>query len=474
MIRRRDFAKVMLAFALVAWPTLGRADAQWRAGAAKVKITPPKFMPMAGYAGRGAKHAQEKLTDLWAKALLLEDADGHRALWITLDVIGADRALSMSVCEELQKRYGLSRDQIALCFSHTHTGPVVAKNLRPMHYMMLGEADRRLVDGYAELLQKQIVTVAGEALEDVAPAEIAWGSGTATFAVNRRNNPAARVPQWREEGKLRGPRDHDVPVLAVREAGGKLKAVVFGYACHCTVLSSFQWSGDYAGFAQIEVEKAHPGCIALFWAGCGGDQNPLPRRKVELARNYGKELGEAVSAVLEGQTHAVVPGLKTSYCEIDLALDKLPARERLQQDAQSTNKYVAARAKRLIEQLDAGHPLSKTYPYPIGVWRIGRQVTFVILGGEVVVDFALRLKTELGDPELKRTNVWVAGYSNDVMAYIPSLRVLREGGYEGGGAMVYYGLPTVWAPEVEEAIVRNVHRQVEALRAASPSRASDH
>ena len=61
-------------------------------------------------------------------------------------------------------------------------------------------------------------------------------------------------------------------------AESKLKAALFGYACHCTVLSFRQWLGDYAGFAHMELDKRHPGCVALFWAGCRCDQNPLPRR----------------------------------------------------------------------------------------------------------------------------------------------------------------------------------------------------
>jgi len=459
MIQRRDFVKRALFLIVLAAPLAAHAAAPWRAGVAKVNVTPPKFMPMSGYASRGAKHAEGKLTDLWAKALVLQDADGRRGLLITIDVIGFDRGLSQAVCGELQQRYGLKRDQIALCFSHTHTGPVVAKNLRPMHYMLLDQADRRLVDEYAKLLQQRVVAVAGEAIARLAPASLAWGSGTATFAVNRRNNPAAEVARLRSEGKLRGPHDHDVPVLAVKDTDGKLAAVVFGYACHCTTLSSFQWSGDYAGFAQIEVEAAHPDCVALFWAGCGGDQNPLPRRQVELARQYGRQLAEAVAAVIEGEMRPLEPTLKTSYREIDLALAELPDREQLQQDARSRNKYVAARAQHLLKQLDAGRPLSQTYPYPIGVWRIGEEVALVILGGEVVVDFALRLKAELGDKDARGTNVWVAAYSNDVMAYIPSLRVLKEGGYEGADAMVYYGLPTVWAEGVEEAVIGEVHRQ---------------
>ena len=433
-------------------------DLTWQAGLARVNITPPQFMPMAGYASRGAGHAQEKLTDLWAKALLLEDGAGHRGLLITLDVIGLDRGLSLSLCSQLQRQFGLQRDQIALCASHTHTGPVVAKNLRPMHYLSLAESDRQLVDDYARLLEEKIVAVAGEAIGNLAPARLDWGSGSATFAVNRRNNPADEVPQRREAGQLVGPHDHAVPVLAVRRADGKLEAAVFGYACHCTVLSSFQWSGDYAGFAQSEIEDQHPGCTALFWAGCGGDQNPLPRRSVELARQYGGQLAGAVCAVLGGELRPVRSELTTSYREIDLALDPLPDREQLTQDAQSTDQHVAARAKHLLKQMDESGPLSATYPYPVAVWHLGKEVAFVILGGEVTVDYALRLKRELGAGELQQTNVWVAAYANDVMAYIPSRRVLDEGGYEGATAMVYYGLPTRWAPAVEETVVEEVRR----------------
>jgi hypothetical protein len=95
------------------------------------------------------------------------------------------------------------------------------------------------------------------------------------------------------------------------------------------------------------------------------------------------------------------------------------------------------------------------------VWRLGSGPTLVALGGEVVVDYSLRLKKELGPDR-----TWVAGYANDVMAYIPSYRILKEGGYEGGGAMLYYGLPTVWGPRVEELIVKAVHDQVKRVRAS--------
>lgn len=444
-----------LIFVLFCWSFHSQVEAAWKAGAAKINITPDEYMLMAGYGGRDDP-ANGKVTDLWAKALVLEDAEGERGVVITLDLVGIDRTLSVAICKSLAEEHGLTRRQISICTSHTHTGPAVGMNLGPLHYLITNEAMQKQVDEYAIVLHNKVVKVVGEAIANISASQLSWGNGRATFAVNRRENkPYDKVPQWRTEGVLKGPIDHDVPVLAVRDAEGKLTSVLFGYACHATVLSFTQWSGDYPGFAQIELENLHPGCVALFWAGCGADQNPLPRRTVEVAQHYGRRLANAVDSVL--LTSSMIPiegGLATSYAEIDLPLAELPSKEQIVKDTDSSNRYVAARAKMLLKQLENG-PLSQTYPYPIGSWKIGGDVQFISLGGEVVVDFAIRLKAELTG-----SKTWVAGYANDVMAYIPSRRVLTEGGYEGGGAMVYYGLPSVWAPVVENDIVHEVHRQL--------------
>ena len=435
-------------------------DFAWKAGAAKVAITPNEPMWMAGYAAR-TRPADGKLTELWAKSLVLEDDDGNRGVVVTLDLVGIDRTLSQAICDSLKEQYDLQREQIVICTSHTHSGPVVGHNLAPLHYLLLDESQRQAVDGWVATFQKQVVAMVGEAIGKLAPSELMWGSGTATFAVNRRENSAATVPQWRTEGKLKGPSDHDVPVLAVRDADEKLTAVLFGYACHATTLSGYQWSGDYPGYAQIELEKEHPGCVALFFAGCGADQNPLPRRSVELAQHYGQRLATAVDSVLmTSQMHPVEGALRTTFAEIDLPLDTLPTREEIELNSKSDNRYEVARAAMLLEQIDEGSPLSQTYPYPVSAWSIGDDLQFVTLGGEVVVDYAIRFKSEFAG-----TQIWVAGYANDVMAYVPSRRVLAEGGYEGGGAMVYYGLPTAWSPRIENDIVNEVHRQIEFVSA---------
>ncbi|HUE72815.1 MAG TPA: neutral/alkaline non-lysosomal ceramidase N-terminal domain-containing protein [Pirellulaceae bacterium] len=459
MIDTRRIGSLVMAAVLGCLVTsLATAADTWKAGAAKANITPPSLMWMAGYGSRD-HIAEGKLTDLWAKALVLEDPSGQRAALVTLDLVGIDRGLSQAICQELQSKYGLKRDQIAISTSHTHTGPVVARNLRPMHYMLLNAEQRKQVDDYAMLVEEQIVSVVGEAIEKLAPSQVSWGSGKTTFAVNRRTNKEPMVPEQREAGRLVGPVDHDVPVLAVRDPSGKLTAVTFGYACHATVLSFYQWSGDYPGFAQMALEEKHPGCVALFWAGCGADQNPLPRRTVEKAKEYGGRLAAAVEDVLTAPMTAVTGSLQPTYAEIEAPLGDLPTRDQLVAEAQSKDKFVASRAKSLLEDVDGGKSLRQTYPYPVQIWNVGPDVTWVFLGGEVVVDFAVRLKSELTG-----TRTWVAGYCNDVMAYIPSRRVLIEGGYEGGGAMVYYGMPTIWAPQIEEVIVAEVHRQSKAGR----------
>lgn len=431
------------------------AGPTWKAGFGTANITPERFMWMSGYGGRTAP-ADGKETDLWAKAAVLRTPEGGTLVLVTLDLVGIDRGTSQAACRLIQEKHGLPREAVILSVSHTHCGPVVGTNLRTMYFF--DDEQAKLVDDYAAKLPGQILKAVDAAAANLGPVTLTSGVGTAGFAVNRRANREADVPTLRERGELKGPVDHDVPVLAARDAAGKLKGVVFGYACHATVMGYQKWSGDYPGFAMIELEKAHPGAVAMFWAGCGADQNPLPRRTVERAKDYGRQLAAAVDAVLAKPMAPVAPAVRASYQEIELPLAEVPTREALVKDSVGDNKVVAARAKMLLKKLAAGEAIPGSYPYPVQTWRLGEGVTLVALGGEVVVDYSLRLKKEHGP------GLWAMGYANDVMAYIPSARVLREGGYEGGGSMPIYGLPAVWGPKVEELIVAEVARQVKQVR----------
>jgi neutral ceramidase len=434
-------------------------EASWKAGTARAAITPKDSSWMSGYAAR-TKPSQGAVHDLWAKALALEDSNGRRGVLITLDVCGIGGDVSNRVRDAIRARNRLERDQIVLACSHTHSGPVVGRNLLSMY--KLDARQKELIVVYTQFLEKTLVELAGQAIERLANARLGWGIGRCDFAVNRRANKEADVPALRGRLELLGPVDHDVPVLRVDRADGTLLAAIIGYACHCTVLDGYQFCGDYAGFAQVELEARHSGAQAMFVAGCGGDQNPIPRRSLDLAARYGKELAESCDRVLAGPLRRVETALQSTYEEVPLAFAPLPSKEKIEDDAKSANFYTASRAKLLLETITKRGALETTYPYPVQVWSLG-DLTWVFLGGEVVVDYSLRIKRNLGS-----SNVWVSAYCNDVMAYIPSKRVLLEGGYEGGGAMLYYGLPASWSPDVEETIMQALARRIRAVK--SPSR----
>ncbi len=442
--------------ALASLSSFLRAEDGWKAGAASVAITPSESLWMAGYGSRTAP-AEGKETDLFAKALVLEDASGKRGVVVTLDLVGIDRGFAGRVTDALAKQHQFSRESVALSTSHTHSGPVVGQNLAPLHYERLEPEQQRKIDTYADELLGKITAAVGEAVGALVPARLQWGSGKCTFAVNRRENKEPEVPAERTKGNLNGPVDHDVPVLSVRDSESGLKAVLFGYACHATVLSGQTWNADYPGYAQTALEARYPGAVALFWAGCGADQNPIPRRELPLAEKYGAELAARVGDVLDSPMAELPPKLACAYQEISAPLDTLPSTEEIRANAASTDRFQVARAKYLLRKIEEKGGLEGAYPYPVAVWTLGGEVDFVLLGGEVVVDYALRLKRER-----RGTATWVAGYSNDVMSYIPSRRVLKEGGYEGATSNVYYGLPTLWHESLEETIAKAVHDLVPA------------
>jgi hypothetical protein len=430
------------------------ANDAWKAGASKAVITPTTPMWMAGYSSRD-RPAQGKLHDLWVRAIAIEDASGKRVVMVTLDVCGIDRKLSTRIRDRIQQQHKLGREAVAICSNHTHSGPMVGDNLRGMNF--LDEQQQKYVTDYTAELEEKVVATVADAINRLVPAKLAWAMGKATFAVNRRENQEAKVPALREAGQLKGPVDHELPVMTVTSADGdKPIAIVFGYACHGTTTAVYEWSGDWPTVACMDVEKMYPGATALCWIGCAGDQNPLPRRSYQLLLDYGRQAAEGVSnAINAGGMKPVAPAkITASYGEIDLPFDALPAKEKFEADLKSENKFVVNRAKILLGKIARDGKLATHYPYPVQFWRLGEGVRWVLLGGEVVVDYSLRLKKELG-PE----PVWIAAYANDVMAYIPSRRVLGEGRYEADESMLYYALPTKWAPEVEELVVKEVHRQ---------------
>ncbi|HJN08609.1 MAG: neutral/alkaline non-lysosomal ceramidase N-terminal domain-containing protein [Pirellulaceae bacterium] len=435
------------------------AEPSWRAGVARTKITPKGAYWMGGYASR-KRPSEGTLQDLYAKAIAIEDDDGSRVVIVTTDLLVITRDLGEAVKRRVAEQHKLPHSRLLLNCSHTHCGPEIRLYRETLHNIPPDLA--RKMREYVKQLEDKLVQLVGAAIDNQAPARLSYSEGKAMFAVNRRNNRAADVPRLRSEGKLVGPVDHGVPVLKVTDAKGHVKAILFGYACHNTVMSFYQTSGDYAGFAQQYLQDTHPEAIAMFVMGAGGDQNPEPRRKVEYLHQYGQALADAVEAALNGQRREVTGSLRAALAEAPLEFQPHAAAEMLQTQTKSSNPYQRWKANFILSELDAGRRIPRQYGLPIQVIAFGDDLMMVAIGGECVVDYSLRTKRQYhrnGGPA-----IWVAGYSNDVFGYLPTLRVLKEGGYEGGGHMVYTKFPGPFTETVETRVFETIERLVQEVR----------
>lgn len=428
-----------------------------KAGVSRVDITPALPMWMTGYAGRDTP-ATGIIHPIWAKALALEEDPNSRIIIVTTDLLGLSHEVSENVFNRIREKYGIRRSQLLLNSSHTHSGPMIWPCLDVIYDF--AAADQRLVSAYSEQLTDNLVKVIEAAIADLSPAFLFSGHGQVDFAINRRN---AIHPN--------GPVDHDVPVLKVTGPEGRLRAVLFGYACHNTTLVSDNTliNGDYAGFAQIEIEKNNPGATALFLMGCAGDQNPEPRGTEAYARQHGQTLGREVQRVLAGPLKAVNAPIRTDYSRVFLAYRPFDLKA-CEKDITGTNKFLQRRAKLMIEAYNKGWSVDKL-AYPIQAVRFNKDFTILGLSDEVVVDYSMAMKREYAGE-----NLYVAGYCSEVTCYIPSRRVLHEGGYEPDESMIYYGMPGPFADDVEARIhttIRQVMKNVGARAVAGSPEGMD-
>ena len=457
----RPFVRLVVSLSLLALAACVAvnkpADATWHAGVAREKITPPAGLWMTGYAVRD-RPAEGTAQDLWVKALAVADPKGNRGVLLTADLCGITREISDRVATELQRRFGLPRSAVMTNVSHTHCSPALNGYLTGLR--ILPAEGVQQADAYARTLEQAMISAAARALESLAPAELSWSEDQATFGINRRENAEKDVPARRAAGQLRGPSDPRVPVLAVKSPAGGLRALLVSYACHNTTLGIFQWHGDYAGCAQLELEKRHLGATVLFAIGCGADINPNPRRELAHAEQHGRELADAADRALAKPMTRVDGRFASAFADISLRFAGKPTEEKLREarEKEQPNRAMhQAWAAAVTADLRTKGDAILHYAYPIQAWSLG-SLSWLALGGEVVIDYSLRLRREL-PPEL-----WVFGYSTDVMSYIPSERVLQEGRYEGDTSMIPYGRPSPWAPGLEEQIVAKSRELVARTR----------
>ncbi|MCC7193821.1 MAG: neutral/alkaline non-lysosomal ceramidase N-terminal domain-containing protein [Phycisphaeraceae bacterium] len=421
--------------------TSSHRQPSWKAGLAKVDITPTEPIWLAGWGFR-TRTSQGVSQPIWVKALALRSGNDKPAVWVTADLLGLSQKMTAIIAARVQKKYGIDRSHLVLNASHSHSGPVTGDVLRL--YFDLPKREDIIINRYTEWLYDRFVEVVGAALADLSPATLSFGQGLAGIAVNRR--------RARYHGRsLPTVVDQDVPVLAVHSPAGQLRGVVFGYACHTTCISDDKVNGDYAGYAQAGVEQNHPGAIALFAQGCGGDANPLPRHAPGLGEAYGFILASAVEQVLCQRMKPVNGPLRVAFDEAHLPFESLPTREELLRYKDGPSIINRRAMKWQLSLMKGTDRRPRHLTYPIHVWQFGSDLKIISLSSEPVADYALRFKQTYGSDD-----TWVAGYSDDYWCYIPSRRVWQEGGYEGFTGMLECYLPGPFSPCVEEIIADKV------------------
>lgn len=438
--------------ALLLWAALtAPAFADWQAGAARADITPAESVPLAGYGGK-TRMSERVEHSIWLKALALRDDTGAVSVLVTADLVGLSDRMIAVIAKQAREKHRIPRERLILNTSHNHSCPVTEDVLWLYYELTPDEAAAR--DRYTAMVYARYDEVIGSAIANLAPAELAFEQGLAGVAVNRRRSRGS------ESRKLGGQVDQDVPVMTVK-SDGQIKSVVFGYACHTTALGGLSINGDYAGFAQLELEKSFPGVVAMFVQNCGGDANPLPRIRgkddeaTALAKRYGEILAEAVRQVIAGTMTPLSGPLRVAMGEAELFLQPGIPLEELKQRLPNLTGMPKREFEHFIRQYEMlGAPPDRVR-YPIQVWRFGPELTFIALTGETVVDYSLKFKAAYG-----WNTTWICGYNNDLLSYVPSLRVLKEGGYEGVTGMFEYGHRAPYTETVEEQITAKVDELV--------------
>lgn len=439
-IRPRPLGMVLFLCCLPVFICMPADNPEWKAGLASVKITPDKPLRMSGYAARTDPFKKVE-QDLYAKALVVEDREGQRAVLVTTDLIGIKAEMADAICKKVEEEYGLKRHEVLLSASHTHSAPSL--NLHTTQGSNESNQDAAQTAAYTKNLIDEVTQLIGKALGQLEPAHLAWGTGVAHFAMNRR--------EFTQNGVVlgvntRGLVDRSVPVLRIDSKEGSPRALLFSYACHNTTLTGDNHSlcGDYAGFAQEHIEAKLPNVQAMFMAGCGGDANPYPRGTMKWARRHGEALGQEVCRIAAMDLRTIKGPLELAYEHVKLPLQS-HSRKELEQMAKNGSALHRRTAREILAKMDRAEEVPDSYDAPIALWQFGQDLTLVALPSEVVVEYVWHLEKALGPLQL-----WIAAYCNDYFGYLPTPRILEEGGYETRGLFSGDGW---FAPETTAILV---------------------
>lgn len=443
----------------------------------KQSMTPPQPVFMAGFGARTRK-SEGLLDELYVKAVLLSEG-GKELLLVVFDALGADRGFVLGVKKALGERFGLEEADILLHFTHTHASIHLTgehPELRRGNYSLAQDQwheDSAAIDytediKYYRWIRDTVTALVERCYAGLQPGRLKLAAGRTRAAISRR-----RVT---EDGVLWAPApdadiDDEMTVLTLTDSEGRVKAVLFNLACHPTAMGpdNYLLSSEFVGRACQRLEDERPGEIAVFLQGAAGDLKP--RHSAEGGRfkvcstaemqAAGDELASEVRRVLTDGAFAGIEGpFRSELASIDLSAAAPDERKMAQLLSGEAGEYYRRAAERTIKAEQRGVAKTKL-PLYVQTWRLSEQVTLVALESEIPTEYSLKLKC--GCPDRK---LIVLGYSNGVYSYIPTRRILKEGGYEADHPFTI-GFKSRFVPETEELILQEVSRQ---MIAGSPDR----
>ncbi|HMN27664.1 MAG TPA: neutral/alkaline non-lysosomal ceramidase N-terminal domain-containing protein [Caldilineaceae bacterium] len=411
-----------------------------RAGLAQIEITAAVGTPLTGYIARDG-NAVGMHDPLMAKALVLADGANQAAI-VTCDLLGLHRRDVQRFRQAIQAATGIPADAVMIASSHTHAGPATLLLLE------CGEVDH----GYLALLGEKLVAVSVAAQAQLRPARFGVGHGRVTEGVHNRRKPGDVT-------------DPDLGILRVTDEHGQTMGVVLNYACHPTCLTGENrlFSAEYCGYATDEIQRA-TGATALFITGAIGDVGPVARGWPVLEQ-LGERVAQEALRLLPTIATEEWNNVRVATRTLDLPLQPLPTVGELEAELARWRPGVPAAASTQVPP----HP---KVPVAMRQWAeqtlaqvrsgagggpVQSEVQAIRLGdlvlvsapGELFVELGLAVKQGAGAP-----HVFIGGFGNDNIGYIPTRRAYPFGGYEVSEAYKYYGYPAALAPEAGEQYVQ--------------------
>ena len=422
-----------------------------QAGFGRVNISPPIGTRMFGWGDRDADHGCEGVRDdLFVRALWVSQ-DGQEMLILGFDLLFFSREIADRLRGAIGRRFGLAPRQILLNTSHTHNGPTTGT---------WSFAQFSSIDGlYLDSVEQAILDACSIARKSTRPVTVHAGEAFCDIAVNRRNIDESGIVNWGPNPG--GVTRRNLPVCLLKDSDDQAVCLLFSVSCHPSTVGSFMISADYPGTAMALIDTHLGSECSMFLQGVGGDTKVKSfAGKNEFGSTWedadeaGKSVAKAVITLLDSGLLPVEPDLYSSELEICFTMTPVPNQNHFEELVRNpdTNELIRLWAQRMIDLLNRGIALPESIPVTLHGVRFGKGLRLVGLEGEVVAELGDLIHNCFGSGV-----TFPMGYTDGCQLYIPTTKMLDEGGYEVD-SFYEYGWPAQLASGIEDTIVVGLQR----------------